>query len=526
MFSKSNKSIVYGGIAVILAIVVLMSPVGQSLRKNPTKTPRPSATSLTKLPQTPVSEPTPTDVIPTSTSTLAPTLEPTSTPTLVATATPVLTPTQPPTGNIAPYPSAPACPDIGSAHNTSEWHSLWDSVRGCHYDHEHGQDPFTPEVEDAFPGFNLRELLGGVEISHTNPSSPMENTHKHGGHKWQVDVSVPNECSTAFESGANPPNSYGVKSYAIQFHVFGREDVEHEARNHSTAVLLAFCKPGSPNDVGYMYVPQLQEYGQRVAPYQGFIMDYPDLFRDPITQEIFKWDSRRGQYFNAGCFGNDVTMPASAAGRTDVATIFVDCRPTFSDSNNNDSIWTSKITGTRNPSLQRPPGSNLFQLLFRKRDGYQRFDITDLTHPFTWRFVCGGVNYNPVGCRFNNSTNTIHEIKGFIPASWDNKPGFDTNPVVGRITANGFVDRFGTLLPVSECTQAGGNCHPIKLVNMFVGQYSAEISEEKVSNPNPTNTPEKDIYFCNGVVCSEINPSNPNQVNPAAVPSGWLGSEN
>ena len=44
------------------------------------------------------------------------------------------------------------------------FHSLWDSDRGCHYDHEHGQNPFTPEVAATFPGFDLRELIGGVGV--------------------------------------------------------------------------------------------------------------------------------------------------------------------------------------------------------------------------------------------------------------------------------------------------------------------------------------------------------------------------
>ncbi|HEY9526836.1 MAG TPA: hypothetical protein VIR02_07140, partial [Anaerolineales bacterium] len=89
-------------------------------------------------------------------------------------------------GGIAPYPGAPLCPDSGEAHDHSLFHTLWDDVRGCHYDHEHGQNPFTPEVGAAFPDFDLKPLLGGVGIGHTNPSSPMENTHKHEGFKWQV----------------------------------------------------------------------------------------------------------------------------------------------------------------------------------------------------------------------------------------------------------------------------------------------------------------------------------------------------
>ena len=93
---------------------------------------------------------------------------------------PVLTPKQSsasaPTPNLiagAPYPDAPLCPDSGEAHDNNLFHTLWDSTRGCHYDHEHGQDPFIAEVADTFPGFDLRALIGGVGVGHTNPSSPM-----------------------------------------------------------------------------------------------------------------------------------------------------------------------------------------------------------------------------------------------------------------------------------------------------------------------------------------------------------------
>jgi hypothetical protein len=96
---------------------------------------------------------------------------------------------------IAPFPDAPLCPDTGEAHDHSLFHTLWDDKRGCHYDHEHGQNPFTPEVAAAFPGFDLRALIGGVGVGHTNPSSPMENTHKHGGFKWDVTLSHSVGCS-------------------------------------------------------------------------------------------------------------------------------------------------------------------------------------------------------------------------------------------------------------------------------------------------------------------------------------------
>jgi hypothetical protein len=391
----------------------------------------------------------------------------------------------------APYPNAPLCP----THDTMRWHSLWDSARGCHYDHEHGASPFTSEVAAAFPGFDLFALLGNVGIGHTNPSSPMENTHKHGGFKWQVDVTAPQGCFTGFEDGTT-----AVKSYAIQFHAFGRQDVEHEARNHSSVALLAFCKSDNPNDVGYMYVTQLQEYGQRIMPYQGFVMPYPDNFQPAYI-------SPRGPYFTTECFGNDFSFVD-----LDGVTRQVDCRDAGDTRNNNNTIWTSKPTGDG----ARPLTPLLFRMLFRGRDNYQRADVTDLVHPFTWQWVCGGSNYAPAGCRFNNSTATIHEVMGDIPAAWDGLAGFDTDSRPGRITAQGFVTRFGDLNPA--CTVAGGDCYPIKLVSAFVGRYSSELSVEKVSNPTPGNMPERDIYFCAGVPCTEES--------AGAISSGWIGSEN
>ena len=464
-------------------------------------TPQGSQDVVVQSNELPTETPTPTNT-PTNTPTRTPTSTTTSTTTPSQTSVPN-TNTPPPQGNIVPFPSAPLCPDHSSEHNVNKFHTLWDSTRGCHYDHEHGTSPFIPAVANAFPGFNLSALLCGNEISHCNPSSPTENVHKHGGHKWQVDTNSQNGgigiCQQGFEGG-----TIAVKGYAIQFHAHGREDIEHEVRNHSSVALLSFCKDGNPNDVGYMFVGQLQEYGERVMPYQGMVLPYPDNFL-PI------WDGRRGQYFTNECYGANFIHNDPNRGN-----IQITCRPNFSDPNNNLSKWSSKISGTNNLAL-RPPGSKLFTLLFNVRDGYQRMSSADLVHPFTWRWVCGGLTYNPVGCRHNNSASSITELKGVIPAAWDNLAGWDTDPRVGRITAQGFVTRGGDRNPA--CTVAVGlDCQPIKLVSAFVGTYSSEISAVKVSNPTAENTPERDIYFCNGVVCSETS--------PGAVPSGWIGAEN
>jgi hypothetical protein len=392
--------------------------------------------------------------------------------------------------SIAPFPDAPLCPDTGEAHDNSLFHTIWDEKRGCHYDHEHGQNPFVPEVAAAFPGFDLLQLLGGVEVGHTDPSSPAENTAKHGGFKWQVDLSAPHGCELGFEGG-----EVAVDAYAIQYHVFGQQSIEFEARNHSTAALLRQCLPGDPSDKGYIYVVQLQEFGQRVVPYQGFVLPYPN---NPVPA----YDSPSGPYLTSDCVGNGLTGCRSSL---DSIT---------SGSLNTNSIWTSKPTGKG----ERPETPSLFRLLFRIRDNYQVLDSSDLTHPFTWLFVCGGATYNPAGCRYNNSTTTIHEVAGNIPASWDGLEGFDTDPRPGRITATGYVTKFGTLNTTCTAADPDLDCYPIKMVGAFVGYYSSEFSATKVSNSTPLDTPERDIYFCNGAVCAEAD--------PGAAPSGWVGPNN
>lgn len=461
----------------------------------------PSAVQYKPIKKTPTSRPSSTStlVTRTNTSTITSTKTITPTGTQTHTSTPVVIVTTPVSN--PPYPSAPLCP----SHDPIKWHSLWDSVRRCHYDHEHGQNPFVPGVSVIFPGFDLRALQCGKEVGHCNPSSPVENEEahhggKHGGMKWQVDTSAPQGCNIGFEGG-----EIAIDAYAVMHHNLGRQDVEFESRTHSGVFMLRQCKESNPSDKGYIFVGQLIEYGQRVMPYQGFRLPYPNNF-SPV------YDTPRGPYFTTECFGPSFTAPDGK---------FIACRGTFNFSGNNLSIWTS-ITTPPNAANNgtRPTTSFLAGLLFRVRDAYQRLDVRDLVYPFTWRFVCssdGGITYNPVGCRYNNSTTTVQQLYGRIPASWDNLAGWDTDPRIGRITAQGFVTRYGTRNPT--CTVAGGlDCQPIKMVSAFVGLYSSELSAEKVSNPTPLDTPEQDIYFCNRTPCKETD--------LGAVPSGWIGSEN
>jgi hypothetical protein len=184
--------------------------------------------------------------------------------------------------------------------------------------------------------------------------------------------------------------------------------------------------------------------------------------------------------------------------------------------NNASSTWTS------DPAKLTDSGSHLFALLFRVRDNYQILDDSDQTYPFTFAWLCsgdGGTSFRPQpGCPYNNTTTRVHEVMGEIPVEWDNLAGFDTDSRVGRITADGYVTRFGDLNP--SCTAPGTDCHPIKLLQAFIGRYASQFSlvpSEKASF-SAGNLPERDLYFCDGVVCAEGGPN--------AVSSGWIGPTN
>ena len=402
--------------------------------------------------------------------------------------TPTTTRTTGTTGPGAPRADAPLCP----SHDHTKWHGLWDSARGCHYDHEHGALPFTQEVAAAFPGFDLRGMLCGLEVGHCVPSGPTEHSHKHGGFKWNVQLKHPQGCA-GFEGAP-----IGVDGSVIQYHGFGNYAVELEASVHSVVGLLRQCSTANPSDYGYLYVSQHVSYGEIASPYQGDLLSYP-------YYSVPAYDPARGPYLTVGCIGEK--LPGQRG----------DCRDNLDQAraNNAESNWSSKPTGLG----ARPLSSSLLQIFWRLRDTYQMFDWRDQSYPYTFLWLCSadGSSYIQAGCEYNNSTTQVHEIQGTIPASWDNLAGFDTDPRAGRITAQGYVTNFGDLN--THCTAIGPDCHPIKMVQAFVGQYGSLLvyTSGKGTNIVPY-LPERDIYFCGGAPCPEES--------PGAVPSGWIGAEN
>ena len=408
-----------------------------------TATPEPSDTA----------EPTET-AEPTSTHTPEPTSTDTPAATSTATGVPptltVASPTATAIALVTPYPDAPPC----QLHANSVFHAVWNSTAGCHHDHEHGQDPFTPEVAAAFPNFDLRAALGFVEVGHQHPTSSAEFTGKHGGWKWQVQLGLP--CVAGFEGAV-----WGVRDAVIGYHAFGPQDVELEARMHSTVMLLNLCHP-TTGEIGTLFIIEHQDYGQRVAPYQGFVLPYPDT---PLPAYL----ANLGPYWSVDCVG--VGLPGCRLSVADVRARNLNASSTVTSKGNR--------TGTN---------SGYSDLLWRTRDNYKILDSSDPTHPFTWL---------PLGGRWNNSTTRVHEVGGLLPPAWD--VDGDRRVTETRALPNGMV----------------------VMMNAPVGvKYGADLcpTGAKCSNTTPASNPERDIYFCGPVVCAETA--------PGARPSGWIGSEN
>lgn len=497
-----------------IAAILLLLYVITTLESNPSPGSLDAKGTLVTATQAKQKTSTPTLLVNTPGRTNTPLVIPSLSPSALFTLTNTNTPINTPSGNVAPFPEALLCPDgahFSPSHDIFKFHTLWDGVRGCHYDHEHGYDPYTQQTTTIFaPLGDIKELGCGKEISHCVPSSPMEPTMKGTGIKWQVGFS-PHGCVPF--TGLQGNAVTGVDYYAIQYHFFANsfriennQMAELDSRIHSAVAVLRQCQPSNPNDFGYVYVEQFQDFGQRLRFYQGPLLPYPSNVEGVQANPIPSYQTNIGPYIADTCLGN-----------------LIGCRTSLGQAqrNNNNSIWTSQF--------RNGLSSVLFFQLFRSRDNQQVVDATDSSYPFTSYYLCtndGGQTYNPEGCRYNSTTSFIHEIGGNIVLiangqSIDNT-SLDLDPRPGRLTFTGFVTRFGDL--ALECEDYGVDCMRIKLVSAFVGKYGSQLIFDKNDQFKPISQPERDIYFCDGVVCSEVLPDG--TINPNAIPSGWIGLNN
>lgn len=193
-----------------------------------------------------------------------------------------------------PYLGAPEC----AMHDPNAWHGIWNSELGCHYDHQHGDNPH--DVDDIF-GTQAYEWMGG-EVSYpwqTVSSAGMENDLKHYGYMWVV--RSPQEIETCY-------SEYGdgcIMAFRSLVHFLG-SDADAKVRYHSVWTEALVCSEADPTDCGIVRHGGWQDTGDLYVD-DVLILDVPaPEYQAPQAVKLHYTNSFATWY------------PVSAYGRTSI----------------------------------------------------------------------------------------------------------------------------------------------------------------------------------------------------------------
>jgi len=373
---------------------------------------------------------------------VAPTPDPTATTEPTPTPTPEPpTPTPEPVGNVEPYADAPKCAD--ELHDPRAWHGLWNYEHGCHYDHEHKDNPHA--VDDIF-GTDYYDMAGG-EISYPW-QTPNENTNKHEGYGWLVRRDL--DC---VGKGQGCMTDLRVQYHAI---FAGTGAV---TRYHSYWYEARVCMTGT-NNCGIVRNGGWLDYGYlstEIAP--GTSKPYPctptKSHPNPDAQE-FPCVIDLGDGINYANV-NHPTGPKRQHG------------------------WSPFTPGTRASSNWY--GHNRGTAMVNK----VALNSVDVWHNID-SFDPGGVYLgNPT--EYNGSTMELHQFSFFgdrrLDGGGDNVVNFE-----------GYTDRYGQI--VEGCTEVGLDCVPLSIVNLHVpadDPYTALYEYVDDQNGYTAADLDYDVYF-------------------------------
>ncbi len=168
-----------------------------------------------------------------------------------------------PADTSVPYPGAPLCP----THDPTAYHGLWDPVRGCHYDHFHGDDPHS--VDDIF-GTQFYQWAGG-EISYpwqtVSPSGCLEDDCKHTGYIWLVRRDLP--CTSQYADGC-------IVAFRALIHGMSSSNAS-SVRYHSAWLEAKVCRIDNPDICGIFRSGGWQDSGDLLVD-GNTVIDVPNNF--------------------------------------------------------------------------------------------------------------------------------------------------------------------------------------------------------------------------------------------------------
>jgi len=395
---------------------------------------------------------------PTATSTVAvSTATPTNTPlppTPTSTAAP---PTSTPVVSTTPVAGAPLC----QSHDPTVWHGLWDSNRGCHYDHEHGINPAV--MSTVFGPWGAQ--WGGQQISypwqtfHTMDGvTHYENDTKHGGYKiWAgwLTASSDNNLNIAqaqtrivaarYEHHAKGGNDPSVRKHSFfsEFLVcqFGAITGTTNGLYDLAKIDLSRCgivRVGGWDDYGYAHVPYKTsfaktdptpgtEFGLPWPPQQSIHSD-PYRAARPCNEGSDKWENDWAQCKTCG--------QVSDLGR------------------DNWQLWTTQPGG----GYGSHPYGGLHVIRFDAPTCFvsqggiavEQYIDQQVGHP----------------TRFNNTEHSPFRLWAGVPASWDGTATDADGKRDGFVTFGGYTTPNGAL---ANCAAPGPDCVPFQLQNVPVG---------------------------------------------------------
>lgn len=335
--------------------------------------------------------------------------------------TPVPNPTPGP-----PFAGAPLC----ATHDVRAFHGLWDAARGCHYTHEHKDNP---RVVDDVLGTDFYTWAGG-EISypwqthagggahHSQPEpGALENILKHTGYNWIVRKSMP--CIAA--AGA----SGCITDLRLQAHIIF-SPVDAVVRFHSYWVEAKVCLVSDPADCGTIRTGGWLDYGRLAVstrnPNGSFTTQFVPLASDPPPPHDFS--NRRLHPAN------------SEAGTNPLAT-------------SSESFWY----GTRKKTEGMSPPALPATVHIAQGDIWQNINVIT---PTLTNLYCRD-------CEFNGSTIQMHQLGFRVDQMLDNIYDADGN---NRVDYNGYTDRFG--VRSTTCTAVSLDCVPFILEDVPMASYS------------------------------------------------------
>lgn len=328
--------------------------------------------------------------------------------------------TAPGQAGIPPYAGAPLCP----THEDRQFHSLWDSVRGCHYDHTHHDDP---SLADHLFGVAGEEW--GQNLSYPWMTKNENDDHGHPGYKYYVNL-APYPPGEQFNFAYLDPDPHFVRAFRIQYHDVGGN--AHLVKRFHSYYMEVQVQSRTTGEFGTVSFGGWADFGCLHLPYKKDLLLLPGIDpQNPDGSDACGTTQKLGQ------------VPYRAGSTLDLIASRKELmqRDRIKD---NKWIWTSH---------DRWGYNQLGYFFFRTLDSWTGMDRND---PYAEHFICPDFQ-----CKFNNSEHHIHNVVVQIPESLD----VDGDGVVNY---EGYTDIQGNI--VTGCTSPSADCVPLSIVNGPVGK--------------------------------------------------------